>query len=110
MKILKINIYWGLSIILKYINVFEQLLEKNLYDKIFVSINKSSFDDLRAGFNIGFYKKYYDFLEFLVSNNSNIVVVDDQSFVCMEADKISDDIHPRFQIINKLTEGVALYN
>ena len=71
-KILKININFGCSIILKYNYVFEQLLKNNIFDKIYVSIDKNILNYYR-GENDIFYNNYIIFLKF-INNNENIII------------------------------------
>ena len=54
-KILKININFGLSIILKYYYIFEQLINNNLVDKIFVSIDQKILKYYRNDSDINYY-------------------------------------------------------
>ena len=75
LKILKINIYFGCSIILKYYYIFEQLINNNIFDKIFVSIDYNILNYYR-----GCDKKYFDnYIIFLkhINTLNNIIIEND---------------------------------
>jgi len=70
---LKINIYWGLSILLKYREAFEYLINNNICSKIIFSIDNKSFKILRGKqYKEDFFIKYYSFMDY-INNNDKIV-------------------------------------
>lgn len=65
---LNLSIGFGISIILHYNNVFEQLLKNNIVQEINVSMNKAEFLQLRTSYSDDFFYKYYDIMNFVFKN------------------------------------------
>jgi hypothetical protein len=70
---LKININFGLSIILKYYYIFEQLINRNLVNKIFVSIDRDVLNHYRNDSDNNYYQNYIIFLKH-INIHSRIII------------------------------------
>ena len=71
----KLNIYFGLSIILKYYYIFEQLINNNIFDKIFVSIDYNILKHFREDSNLDYFKNYIKFIKHI--NQYDRIVIED---------------------------------
>ncbi len=71
----KLNIYFGLSIILKYYYIFEQLINNNIFDKIFVSIDYNILKHYREDSNLDYFKNYIKFIKHI--NQHDRIIIED---------------------------------
>lgn len=111
-KILKININFGCSIILKYYYIFEQLLKNNIFERIYISLDKNILNYYR-GENDNYYNNYQIFLKY-ISNNPNIIIEDiynpKYKNICVTSLSNEFSIPIKFNLYNKLISGYNIYN
>ena len=104
-KILKINILFGLSIILKYYYIFESLIKNNVFDKIFVSIDYNKLKFYREYSTIKYYNNYLIFLNYINSYDKIIIEnVYNPSYKLMDVCSLSNNFNicVKFKIYDKL--------
>ena len=80
MKILNVKMLFGMDLLFKYKNIFEQLLKNDKVDIINCSISRDIFFDFRNNYGEEFYNKYYDIMKLILSNNKKINITKDQSY------------------------------
>lgn len=104
-KIFRINIFFGLSIILKYYYVFETLIKNNVFDKIFVSIDYNQLKIYREFSTIEYYNNYLIFINYINSYDRIIIEnVYNPSYKLMDLCSLSKkfNIPVKFKIYDKL--------
>lgn len=111
-EILKININFGCSIILKYYYVFEILIEKKIFDKIFVSIDKNVLKYYRDDSDEKFFNNYIFFLKHINTIN-NIIIENDYNSQYKNIDIVSlsniYNIPIKFKIYKKLIQSESYF-
>ena len=111
-KILKININFGLSIILKYYYIFEQLINNNLVDKIFVSIDQKILKYYRNDSDINYYNNYIIFLKHI--NTYDTIIVENsynESYINICVNDLSKqfNIPIKFKLYHKIINKESIY-
>ena len=109
---LLINIYFGLSIILKYYYIFEQLINNNLVNKIFVSIDHKVLKHFRNDSDIEYYKNYIIFLKHI--NTYYRIIIEDSyndAYENMGVNSLSKkfNIPIKFKLYDKLIYKNPIY-
>ena len=74
---------FGMDILLKYNNIFQQLLNNGTFDVINCSLDKEQFDYFRSDYGDSFYEGYYHILK-LIMVDSRININKDQSYPLLE--------------------------
>lgn len=72
MRKLEINIFFGFSIILKYVDIFEQLIKLKVYDSIFFCLDKNTFQSYRNTYSLDYYNESENFCNKIINNNNII--------------------------------------
>ena len=109
---LKININFGLSIILKYYYIFEQLINNNLFDEIFVSIDQYVLKTYRNDYDINYYNNYIIFLKH-INTYDNIIVENsyNKSYKNISVNELSKqfNIPIKFKLYNEIIKKKSVY-
>jgi hypothetical protein len=79
MKELNLNLMFGIEIFLKYLSIFEQILEKGYVDVVNCSLSKEAVVSFRGEYGDEFYESYYDLMRFFFKG-LNINIVDNQEY------------------------------
>lgn len=103
MNVFKISMLFGTEIILRYNDLFLQILEKGIYDRIECSISKSSMENLRGDFGPSFYVDTYRTSEFIFTD-PRIKLNHDQSYPCLNLGEVKS----RFGIVEKFNLNKSL--
>jgi len=111
MNILKIKIYFGISIILKYNYLFEELLINNIFDEIHVSLDKNILIKYRETFDEDFYLKYYDIMKLIFINNK-IIISDNQDYESIDLISLKNrfSLNIKYSIIDHIINNKNKYN
>lgn len=88
MKILNIKLLFGTEVFLQYNNLFEQMLNQNIFDFINFSICKETLSSLRGSYGDSFYEDNVKVAKFILSDE-RMNFVDDQSFESMDPPKLA---------------------
>lgn len=103
MEILYINIFFGISVFLKYNYIFEYLLNNNLHSEIHVSVDRDIIKYYRDTFPDNFYNELYESLKFIFIN-PKIKIIYDAKFTIMCINDLLNkyNITLKYNILNHL--------
>lgn len=109
---LKINIFFGCSIILKYYYIFEQLIINKIFNKIFVSIDYNILNYYRNS-DIKYFNNYIIFLKY-INDIDNIIIENDynSTYETIELVSLSNiyNIPIKFKIFAKLVDNYSYFS
>jgi len=109
MKELNIGILYGIEIILKYNDLFLQILESGLVDKINCSINKETLFALRDSYGEKYYQDNYDTAKFIMTDE-RINITHDQTYECLDTHRLKNkfNVTESFNIVDVVPDKIDL--